>query len=49
MRTCSSAWKSQCEQEIEQVLEAKVAETDVTELKQDNVQALVEKGMLKAV
>ena len=39
----------ECEQEFEQVLEAKVAEMDVTELKQENVQALVEKGMLKAV
>ena len=37
------------EQEFEQVLEAKVAEMDVTELKQENVQAPVEKGMLKAV
>ena len=36
-------------EEFEQVLEAKVAEMDVTELKHENVQALVEKGMLKAV
>ena len=39
----------ECEDEFEQVLEAKVAEMDVTELKHENVQALVEKGMLKAV
>ena len=39
----------ECEEEFEQVLEAKVAEMDVTELKHENVQALVEKSMLKAV
>ena len=39
----------ECEEEFEQVLEAKVAEMDVTELKHENVQALIEKGMLKAV
>ena len=37
----------ECKDEFEQVLEAKVAEMYVTELKHENVQALVEKGMLK--
>ena len=39
----------ECQLEFEQVLDAKVAEMDVTELRHENAQALFEKGVLKAV
>ena len=36
----------ECEQKFEQVLETKVAEMDINELKHKDVKALIEKGML---
>ena len=39
----------ECEQKFEQVLETKVAEMDINELKHEDVKALIEKGMLKTV